>query len=273
MADLFKTGIRPAVDAWLEEQSKEVRNYGEYWSASSAGYCLRKNIFERLGVPHIEKESDERKQRIFSSGKIFHEWIQRITKDAGLSIAQELELQDEELMIRGHVDDLILFKEYTKAENGKYDGVNEHLILYDYKTAHSRSFHYAKDRPISYFHKMQVGTYMYMLRKGPKNVVMPKSAEFRGTGFMGVEESRVLKLSKDDLCMMEHQVFWSEELEKEVLGYWTTINRYWAEKKIPPCTCKDQEGGFMANPKYNPYFMDGESCSIKYYQQWKEQNE
>jgi len=36
MTDLFNTGVRPQIDAWLLEESKKVRSYGEYWSASSA---------------------------------------------------------------------------------------------------------------------------------------------------------------------------------------------------------------------------------------------
>jgi len=149
MSDLFNTGIRPAVDAWLLEKSKEVRDYGNYWSASSAGYCQRKVIFERLGVPHVETESDARKQRVFTAGHLFHDWLQQLTRDAGLSIAQELELQDEDLMVRGHFDDLVLVE-------GK-------LILYDYKTVNSQSFKYKKDN-MSHYHWLQLGTYMYMLR-------------------------------------------------------------------------------------------------------------
>src|SRR5665213_3322496 len=102
---LFDSGIRPAIDAYLQSKREEVRDYGDYWSASSAGYCMRKSIFERLGVPPVSE--DARKQRVFSSGHIFHNWIQEITKGAGLSIAQELELQDEDLMVRGHIDDLV----------------------------------------------------------------------------------------------------------------------------------------------------------------------
>src|SRR5436190_21471476 len=105
---LFDTGIRPAVDKWLLDKAAEKRDYGDYWSASSAGYCQRRVIFERLGVPKVESESDAREQRVFTSGHLFHDWIQGITKEAGLSIAQELELQDEKLMIRGHIDDLVL---------------------------------------------------------------------------------------------------------------------------------------------------------------------
>jgi hypothetical protein len=58
MTDLFNTGVRPAIDAYLLAKSKEERNYGNYWSASSAGYCMRLNIMRRLGVPKVPELED-----------------------------------------------------------------------------------------------------------------------------------------------------------------------------------------------------------------------
>lgn len=52
---LFETGVRPAIDAYLQKKAEEERDYGDYWSASSAGYCMRKLIFERLKVPHVKE--------------------------------------------------------------------------------------------------------------------------------------------------------------------------------------------------------------------------
>lgn len=164
--NLFDTGIRPVIDDHLLKLSKQKRDYGDYWSASSAGYCMRKLIFERLGVPRVETESDARKQRVFTSGHIFHQWIQDLTKETGLSVAQEIELQDEDLMVRGHFDDLVLIKYNENGEQAQLgDEVRGRgLILYDYKTVNSQSFKYKKDK-MSHYHKMQLGTYMYMLRK------------------------------------------------------------------------------------------------------------
>lgn len=235
---LFNSGIRPTIDAHLLKLAEEKRDYGNYWSASSAGYCMRKNIFERQKIPYVSE--DARKQRVFSAGDVFHEWIQKITLDSGLSIAQEIKLQDEDLMIRGHADDLVV--------------IDEHLILYDYKSAHSRSFHYSKNRPMSHYHKMQLGTYMYMLRQKPNLLGLPQ-----------LTEARILKISKDDLCLAEHQLMWSAALQKEVVGYWDTLNGYWRAIKIPKCTCDKYEGGFMAKELYNPYFYEGEPCSLKWY--------
>src|SRR5665213_1480762 len=104
---LFDTGIRPTIDAHLIAEAEKERDYGDYWSASSAGYCMRKQIFQRLKVPPV-KPVDARKQRVFTAGHIFHDWIQELTQKAGISVAQEVELQDEDLMVRGHFDDLVL---------------------------------------------------------------------------------------------------------------------------------------------------------------------
>ena len=249
---LYESGVRQIIDDFLIEEAKAVRDYGDYWSASSAGYCMRKTILERHGLPKLNE--DARKQRVFTSGHVFHDWIQQLTKKAGISIAQEVELQDEELMIRGHFDDLIL--------------VEDKLILYDYKTVNSRSFMWAKKNgnKMSYFHRMQLGTYMYMIRKGgafhEKFEPVFKSKDLK--------EARILKIEKDALMMGEQQLFWDEELSREILDWWTTLNKYWKEKKIPPCTCADQEGGFMAKEKWNPFYKYDEPCSLKYYNEWKE---
>jgi len=250
VSSVFETGIRPKIDEYLDTKSKERRDYGEYWSASSAGYCMRKNIFERLQVPYTN--DDPRKQRVFAAGHIFHEWVQRITKESGLSVAQELELQDEDLMTRGHIDDLVV--------------IEGNLILYDYKTQNSRAFTWQKDKPISYFHKMQLGTYMYMLRK--KGESTPEGAE--GYRFRMLNEARILKISKDDLRMDENVLEWNNELESRVVTYWRELNEAWKRFKdsgsLPICTCADREGGFMAKEKWNPFFYNGEPCSAEWFE-------
>lgn len=277
VATLFNTGIRPAIDAYLLAESLKKRSYGDYWSASSAGYCMRKLVMERLGVPPVTP-LDERKTRVFEAGDIFHSWIQGITRESGLSVAQELELQDESFMIRGHIDDLVLIgggkpelvvsDEDTSSERRQWVE-SKKLILYDYKTVHSKSFHWSKKNggAVSHYHRLQVGTYMYMLRKsdpivenvGSDNDPIPVAKLMLGTE---LTEARILKISKDDLCMEELQVLWTPELEDEVLAYWTTLNKYWVERKLPPCTCADHEGGFMAREQFNPFFYEGQPCSV-----------
>ncbi len=276
MVDLFNSGIRPVIDEHLLKLSKEKRDYGEYWSASSAGYCMRKNIFDRLKVPRIETDDDARRQRVFTAGHIFHEWIQKLTKDTGLSIAQEVELQDEELKIRGHFDDLVL------VQNGEIGELSSggtgiqlekpNLILYDYKTQNSRAFNYKRPE-MSHYHKMQLGTYMYMLRKrGTK--LTPELADALD-GLHVLAEARILKIDKDALRMTEEQLLWSDELELEVIAYWNMLNEFWEKYKkdgsLPPCSCAEEEGGFMANEKWNGRFYNGEPCSIDWFNKCKEE--
>lgn len=270
MSDLFTSGIRPAVDAYLAKKAAEQRDYGEYWSASSAGYCMRLNIMRRLGVPKVpELEDNATQTRIFESGHIFHEWMQRITKDAGLSIASEVELQDEDLMVRGHFDDLIAF-EYGD------DKPQTHLILYDYKTAHSASFKFSMGRPMSHYHTMQLGTYMYMLRRDPVGAMVETYHQnlVDADHIAELTEARTMSISKDDLRMDEKQLLWTPELEKKVVEYWTTLNGYWKAKTMPKCTCADYEGGFMSRRSakgkvYNDFFWEDEPCSLKWYEKCK----
>lgn len=281
MTDLFNTGIIPAVNEYLLKKSKEERNYGSYWSASSAGYCMRLNIMRRLGVPKVpELEDNATQTRIFEAGHIFHEWLQRITKDAGLSIASEVELQDEDLMIRGHFDDLVLMNG-TNVVHRVGTGIVDRpgsLILYDYKTAHSASFNYKKRQTeIGHYHKMQLGTYMYMLR----------NIKLTGAGWLPIglgmnpkdlSEARILSISKDDLRMHEQQLLWSAKLEKEVYSYWSTLNGYWKARTLPKCTCLEHDGGFMGRKSakgkfYNDFFYKDEPCSLEWYKLWKDKND
>lgn len=290
MSDLFNTGIIPAVNEYLIAKGKQERNYGDYWSASSAGYCMRLNIMRRLGVPKVpELEDNATQTRIFESGHIFHEWLQRITKDAGLSIASEVELQDEELMIRGHFDDLVLVDGVKRDDSPLLLPPN--LILYDYKTAHSASFNYKKRQTeIGHYHKMQLGTYMYMLNSKNQKLLndiknmevtaiqlgFPVTADKPGLSkLLPVTEARILSISKDDLRMHEQQLLWSPQLEKEVYQYWSTLNGYWKAKKLPKCTCLDHDGGFMGRKSakgkfYNDFFYKDEPCSMEWYKLWKE---
>ncbi len=329
MSDLFNTGIIPAVNEYLLKKAKEERNYGDYWSASSAGYCMRLNIMRRLGVPKVpELEDNATQTRIFEAGHIFHEWLQRITKDAGLSIASEVELQDEDLMIRGHFDDLVLVggDQFTAPVDGdeveydkfttlrtkdeakrvnkalgycteckqlvhspnaqsvsvkevKHKSCPQHLILYDYKTAHSASFNYKKRQTeIGHYHKHQLGTYIYMLRKlaDKLNILWAlNTPEDIVKLIQHLSEARILSISKDDLRMHEQQLLWSPQLEKEIYEYWATLNGYWKAKKLPKCTCLDHDGGFMGKKSakgkfYNDYFYKDEPCSMEWYKLWKE---
>ena len=115
---------------------------------------------------------------------------------------------------------------------------------------------------------------MYMLRKNEYGI--GESPEY-GKGMKinmpaikdHLTEARILKIEKENLMMMEQQLMWTPDLEKDVVSYWKTLNGYWKNKKIPKCTCADFEGGFMAKEQYNGYYYEGEPCSLEYYKLFK----
>ena len=92
-----------------------------------------------------------------------------------------------------------------------------------------------------------------------------------------LKEARILSVSKDDWRMSEVQLLWSPALEKMVYEYWSTLNGYWKNKQIPKCTCADYEinsktgVGFMADPRYNPFYYNDEPCSIEWLKKCKEE--
>jgi hypothetical protein len=202
-------------------------------------------------------------------------------------------------MIRGHIDDLVLVPrgksvnispdpvypdDYVERDfftlearppvmNILEDEAEQHLILYDYKTAHSKWFEYAKKKPVSYYNKMQVGTYMYMLRKFQELEEKPPNTKpYNWNGFDNlppITEARILKISKDDLRLFEYQVLWTDGLLNEVMFYWRKLNKAWGMYQktghLPGCTCAEHENGFLAKEAYNPYFYADKPCSEEYF--------
>lgn len=102
-----------------------------------------------------------------------------------------------------------------------------------------------------------------------------KMSDEQLTLIANLTESRVMSVSKDDLRMDEKQLLWTPELEKEIVGYWSTLNGYWKAKTMPKCTCLDHDGGFMGRRSakkkiYNDFFYEDEPCSLKWYSICKE---
>lgn len=244
MENLYETGVRPLIDEYLQKKSEEVRDYGIYWSASSAGQCKRLIVFKRLGLPKVPEivEDSARSTRVFEAGHIFHEWVQRITKNAGISISSEQELLEPKYFIKGHYDDLL--------------DINGRKVLYDYKTANSKAFNY--DFGLSDLHRMQLGTYMLMLRKEHPDLT----------------EARILQIEKDTLRMREHDLNYDANLRDDVVGFWKALNEKWNEYlefgTLPDCTCHLIDNGWMAKRTkagkvYNDFYFNGEPCSMEWY--------
>ena len=95
-----------------------------------------------------------------------------------------------------------------------------------------------------------------MLRKQPTNII--RFDDYPKDLLKNLTEARILSISKDDLRLDEKQLLWTPQLEKEVYGYWATLNGYWKAMKMPKCTCLEHDGGFMGRRSskgkvYNDY--------------------
>lgn len=276
---LYDTGIRPKIDEYLESQAHQ--DYPDFWRGSSAGYCQRYVIMKRLMVtPVPERQEDQaRSTRVFEAGHIFHEWLQRITKNAGLSMSSEAEITDARIGVIGHFDDLIMLQE--RDDKGQRIG-QPRLILYDYKTANSMAFKYKREG-IGDLHRMQLATYMFMLRQNG----LPATA-LTGAGMddreqltkmiRNLTEARILQIEKDTLRMREQELIYTPELQREVVDYWQTLQTHWERYQqdgtLPNCTCHiPDDGWFSRRTKkgkiYNDFFYHDEPCSQTWFDEWK----
>lgn len=206
------------------------------WRASSLGGCPRKQFYKRLGIKETSPP-DERTQRVFKVGDIFHGWIQDIADKEGYAFAIEEELEDRDFDLEGRCDLII------KAGDKK--------ILVDIKTINSRAFWHLENSGKTVAEKFpqyvkQLGAYMLMLKKGA----------------VPVDEGRILLVSKDDLTMKEVSYFLTEELEKSVIEELSMLNKHWREKTLPPCTCGSlylDKNGKSSGARYCNYRKPGSS--------------
>lgn len=203
-------------------KSRDPKEYTS-WRASSLGGCPRKHFYKRLGIKETTPP-DERTNRVFQAGHIFHKFIQDIAEEG--TTLSEVELFDKDLDLGGRYDLLV-------NTGGK-------KILYDIKTQHSRSFWWMeksnKTMAEQYPHHVrQLMSYMLMLKR-----LSPP-----------VDEGRILYVSKDDLCTKEVSYLLTPEREQEVLDELKMLNKHWKEKTLPECTCHKLFNG--KGPSYCDY--------------------
>ena len=92
---------------------------------SDSGRCHLMRFWKRQGK-EFSDEVDRRTRRVFEVGHIFHEWLQEGLLKAGVLVEKEFKVED--IHRAGHADAIVM------TEQG--------LVLYDFKTVHSKKFHY-----------------------------------------------------------------------------------------------------------------------------------
>lgn len=185
------------VDEYIAEKRAEQINSHDKFRVSDAGRCHLMRYWKRQGKSATD-EPDARTQRVFEVGHIFHKWLQDLLQKKGILVEKEKEVEDIHRI--GHADAII------QNEKG--------LILYDFKTVHSRKFHYKRKEgnngDIHYY--MQAYTYATMLP-------------------FGVSDIRIAYISKDDLCIEEVTV--PDEISETVMRDWSILIEAWKKGQEP----------------------------------------
>ncbi len=195
--------IQELLDKALERKGDRVRS-GKF-SPSSLGKCYRNQYWNRKNEP-VSNPIDDRTQRVFKAGNLFHYFVQ------DLLITHYPEAQKEVLI---ETED---FKGYADLV------INNEVI--DIKSQHSKAFWYRKDlewkdlEPKLYCNILQVVFYASNL---------------------GKDRARLVFISKDDLCIQEYPIEatkWQETLKQEI----GTLRDYWIKEILPPAIPRAYEG-------------------------------
>jgi len=190
-----------------EEEDSKVPS--KFWKASELGLCMRKAIFRRLGVKGAPLTARELKT--MKAGELFHKFMQELTKKTGISVEQEMFLEDEELEYRGKIDDIV------KLGNTLY--------VFEYKSEHSKSFDWRKksEEKISKHHIIQGMSYLHFLIK-----------KYKGkTNYGDIKKVRWIYISKDDMRMDELEIEYTKEWGEFIENILKSLSDSLKKKKLP----------------------------------------
>jgi CRISPR/Cas system-associated exonuclease Cas4 (RecB family) len=181
-----------------EKRQAEIRDNSKF-RVSDAGRCHLMRYWKRQGKPASDMP-DDRAQRIFEVGNVFHVWLQDVLTETGRLFEKELRVEDTHRI--GHIDAIV------HTDKG--------LVLYDFKTVHSRKFHWKRKEGMNgdLHYAMQAFTYSTMLRTG-------------------VVDVRIAYISKDDLCIEEVSVLQIDDIAEYVYQDWLTLISAWERRERP----------------------------------------
>jgi len=203
--------IAKTINEYIAEQRNVERKKSGKFSVSDAGRCHLMRYWKRQEKPTTD-EPDERAFRVFQVGHLFHEWIQHILEKQNLLKMKEFVVEDEHR--KGLVDAICTYEDKT--------------ILYDFKTVHSRKFHYMRqaevDAPQDLHYCLQALTYESMLP-------------------FPVDSVRIAYISKDDLCIEELEV---PDFSMELTDDWTKLITCWTYQTEPIAKPMDWECGYCS---------------------------
>lgn len=198
--------IQELIDLALEQKEKRKRS-GKF-SPSSLGKCYRAQFWNRKDEPQ-SNPIDERTNRVFKAGNLFHEFVQDVIIANNQEACKEVLIETDDF--KGYADLVI---------NGE---------VIDLKSQHSKAFWYRKDLT---WNELE-----------PKLLCNILQVVFYAVN-LGKERARLVFISKDDLCIQEYPIDvkkWQETLKQEI----ETLRKFWLKNELPPAIPRaypDKEG-------------------------------
>lgn len=203
--------IQSLIVATLQKQRDvEPKPPSGYWRSSSLGSCLCGAFLARQGKP-ADEPFDDRTLRVFSVGKTMEQWVLETLRvesyKEGIVLSTQDEMVSKDKTLVGHLDVLLTL------DSGK-------KIIYEFKSCHSRKFWHMVNmkQGADLHHRMQLWSYLWMA---------------------GVDEGRIVYISKDDLAIQEYPIFLNDAgLQQLVIGELATLNGAW-RTGVPPVPILD----------------------------------
>lgn len=236
--------------AWFDASRPQARTLAGGWRASQLGTCLQAQIRERYGEP-ATRRIDAATRRAFAWGDHIEDFYRTIHQRAGVVVATQVPLRDEELDLSGHVDLVLRFPpasvdeiplqlrqtwsedwlEWLRYLRDRVQALGgQGCVAVEVKSTHSRSLPYLLREGARFAHEVQVGAYMLMARRHPDQLPCR------------VDRWRIDYLGKDSVGVVSIPVLpRAAEIAHDRVA---SLNRYVAEEREPadvPCSCEGWE--------------------------------
>lgn len=157
----------------VEKNRNNDRDFSKF-HPSSIGYCTRKIVYTMSGYP--SPDPDARALAIFENGHSFHNRTEYLFGKAGILIAPELPIKDEELNISGRTDAVVrnpnkeLYTDTSEITlvdfdgNVVFQGPNNEVVLVELKSINNRGFNRVKNEGAEGKHAAQLQLYMFLTK-------------------------------------------------------------------------------------------------------------
>lgn len=164
--------IGDIVGQYLVERNKKNNRDNTKFHPSSIGYCTRKTVYVMSGYPGAELSPQS--LSIFENGHSFHNRMEHWFDKAGILIAPELPIKNDELNISGRTDAVINNPNSTKYQylrevtlvdfNDKviYTGPDNEIALVELKSINYKGFNRVRNEGPKEEHVAQLQLYMFL---------------------------------------------------------------------------------------------------------------